>query len=304
MKKSKLSLSIAALAASAVVLTGCSIGNTEPDEYGLHYSAGSFSSTEFANCINPGSREVQGPGDKFFYYPAGQRTLIFSNEEKADFPVISATSKAPEGQQLFVSGTARLHLNFTNADGSLNCEQLREFHEQIGLKYTDGDGLDIKGIWRDYMQIPLTNAVNEATKRFGWEELVFDKDGARGRWEKMIVDRMPDLVKQSTGNDYFIIEGVTLAQPGIPQQLQDAQNKANENKQLNVAQQEINTRAKSEVDGFRPLVDMLGVDGALAYMLNKAIAEGKVPGAVVVTGDGQTPVLVNPQAANGRPGGI
>ena len=282
---------IVAFAAMAMlVLSGCSIGNTAPDEFGLHYKAGSFSSTQFSNCIEPGQRNVDGPADDHYFYPAGQRTLTFNDTKDAngnmtaDFGQITATSAAPEGQQLFVTGMARFHLNIQNEDGTLNCDRLKEFHEQIGIKYNNGN--DWAGILRDYLQTPLSNAVQEATKKFNWQDLFFDVNGARAQWQDYIVTKMPEYVKQSTGNDYFVIEGVTLGAPGLPQELSSALNKANENKQLNQAQLEQNARTLSESDGLQPLIDKLGVDGALLY---KAIQDGRVQILPVPNG---TPLVV------------
>lgn len=275
---------LAVVAGAAIVaLTGCSVANTAPDQFGLHYDAGMFSSTQFENCIEPGQRNVDGPGDEHYYYPAGQRTLTFNNDESADFGEISATSAAPQGQQVFVTGSARFRLNIANEDGTLNCDALKAFHESIGIKYENGE--DWSGILRDYLQTPLTNAVNEATKQFTWQDLAFDVDGAKQKWADYIVTKMPEYVERSVGSDIFIVEGVTLAPVRLPDDLQNAQNQFNVNTQLDAAQQAQNTRTLSEADGLKPLIAALGVDGALQYILNKAIADGKVPNPVIVNGD-------------------
>ena len=82
-----------------------------------------------------------------------------------------------------------------------------------------------------------------------------------------------------------MVEGVTLAPVRLPDDLQAAQNQFNVNTQLDAAQQAQNTRTLSEADGLKPLIDKLGVEGALQYILNKAIADGKVPSPVIINGN-------------------
>ncbi|MGH3342577.1 MAG: hypothetical protein ACRDPK_06765 [Carbonactinosporaceae bacterium] len=74
----------AAVAAAAVcalaLLSFSSKVSTNPDEMAVHYSGGPLTSTEFENCVNPSSREWDGPGDQHLKYPIGQRTYKFGPE--------------------------------------------------------------------------------------------------------------------------------------------------------------------------------------------------------------------------------
>jgi hypothetical protein len=56
---------VAALALSA---TACSV-SVDPDEVGLECNAGGFSSTEFDQCVQSGTREYRGPGDQVVLQP-------------------------------------------------------------------------------------------------------------------------------------------------------------------------------------------------------------------------------------------
>lgn len=204
---------IAALALTAGALTGCTVASTQPDQATLHYDAGPLSATKFSDCIPASTRDVNGPGDKYFYYPAGQRTFDFTGGDGSESKPLAVTSK--DNVQLTVSGSVTFNLNST-------CEVLRKFHEQIGLKYeayeADGTDRESEG-WRQMLTIyvgqQVQRALNQTAQQFGWIQL-YNDPATRTRVQQQVGAAVPGLIKQQAGDDYFENFQLTFGKPTPP----------------------------------------------------------------------------------------
>lgn len=265
-------------AAAAVTLAGCSVASTEPDQAGLHYSAGPLSSTEFSNCIQSGTRNIDGPSDKHFYYPAGQRNYVFrvTGTDGEDRDTAAFTAPTKDAVQLTVEGQILFELN-------TDCDTLREFHERIGLKNEDWDAL-----LRVYLAQPLNRAITEATAGFAWQELYSDP-AKKAEWEAAVKARLPEYVKQATGGEYFRNFSVTLQKPIIPDELQKALEQAQVAAKQTEAQAQRNVQVQSELESIKALVAVLGPDGYNTY---QAIKDGRIQ---VVTIPQGSSVVVQPR---------
>ena len=256
MKKALLIASIAAM----LMLTGCSIANTAPDQAELHYNAGPLSATTFSNCIDPGTRSIDGPSDEHFYYPAGQRSFVFDDSDNAskDSTAFSAPSK--DQVSLTLSGQVTFELN-------TDCDTLREFHEKIGLKD------DWSAILKTYFAQPLNRALTDATQQFAWGDLYSNVDGAQPKWEAKVKELLPTYIKQATNGEYFINVTPTLQRPTVSPELQSAIEATAQAIQQNKAQAERNVQVQSELESIRALVAVLGPDGYNTY---QAIKDGRI----------------------------
>lgn len=251
---------IAVIAAVMLFLTGCSIANTAPDTVGVHYDAGPFSSTTFENCIDPSQRNIDGPADSHFYYPAGQRFYVFDNSDNQGKDSAAFTAPSKDTQQLTIGGQMRFELN-------TNCDTLREFHEKIGLKD------DWTSILKTYLAQPLNRAITDATQQFLWTDLYSNIDGAQGKWEAKVKELLPSYIEQSAGGDYFINIDVTLQRPDVTENLRASLENVAKAVLENQAQQERNVQVQSELASIRDLVAVLGPDG---YNVYQAIKDGKI----------------------------
>ncbi|MFV2107061.1 hypothetical protein [Micromonospora sp. LOL_015] len=123
-----------------------------------------------------GSRYLgYGPGEKYYVYPAGQRTFDFTGSEGSESPPFIVVSK--DNQELTVSGGLTFHLDTSCEDEG---GMLREFHEEIGLKFqpmVDGDG-QITDRWlemlRFYIGHPLQRAMTTEAQKYDWLALYND----------------------------------------------------------------------------------------------------------------------------------
>ena len=122
---------IAALAVLAMVVTGCSIGNTTASEVALQYGAGPFDSRVFVACVPSGTRSIDDVNDDHYYYPSGQRDFTFTAEGGDAAPLTSATKDPTE---VTVSGTVKFTLN-------TDCTQFTDPSGNV-LSVIEGPGLD------------------------------------------------------------------------------------------------------------------------------------------------------------------
>lgn len=269
-------LKLGAAVVAIIIALGALIGffaatqiNTEPDQQGLWYKAGPFTSTHFDHCVKPGERQLfGGVADKTFVYPAGQRTFEYNNSGTADSASIVALTK--DNVELTTDGVVRFSLTF-------DCDQLRNFHEQIGLKFNaEMDGNKTSDGWRDmlnvYLRASLQRAINEATQEFNWKELYNDV-AVKAKWEEKVSELLPRFVKQGMDGEYFDNYSMTIQKPTLPEDLQKALQDTQTAIEQNNAQKERNATIQTEAESISRLVSILGPEG---YNVYQAIKDGRI----------------------------
>lgn len=218
-----------ALLFAALFLAGCSLAHTTPQQVAIRYSGSDLTSQAevFKNCYGPGANEHGDAGDKVYYYPAGQRTLVFGEGPDVDTGPISVTTQG--GITLTVSGV----ITFTPQFG--DCEVLRDFHERIGLKYAaylrgedDESTKVIEGsegwstMLATYVKAPAERAIDNDS--LGYDPFKLSTDPAtKAEWEAAALRDIPTVMKQQSGGEFFKIDSVLLQAPQLPQAMIDGQ---------------------------------------------------------------------------------
>ncbi|MDG4833096.1 SPFH domain-containing protein [Solwaraspora sp. WMMD1047] len=254
------------IGALLVLVTGCSTVSTESDQVSLHYDAGAFSSTTYQECVTENNRTWDGPGEKYFTYPAGQRTFDFSGNDDAEVPPYTVVSK--DNQELSVSGGLTFHLDTScEPDGGM----LREFHEEIGLKFQpilDDDGRYTDNwleLLRFYIGQPLNKALTTEAQKYDWLALYNDPQ-TRASFESAINASLGNSVKATTGGKaYFLDFNLTLQKPTPRQELVDglaAVQVAITERQAVIEQ---NATVDEKLKQIRKLVAVLGPYGYVLY---------------------------------------
>lgn len=290
-------LPIALAAIATVAVAGCSIADPDTSQAVLHYSGGSFSSQQFENCVNPGTREVDGPGDYHFYYPNGQRTFTFSDAPGSDAPPLRVSTK--NQTELIVRGSIAFTLNtscekYTDPQGKEWAGGiLQRFHDTIGRHKnayaTDGGDAQPEG-WRDvlaaYVAGPAERAMDNAGLGYDWQKLYSDA-AAKAEWEQTVIKELPRLILEQAGDKHFTINNIQIQKPDVP----DALRNELEANQAAVLRQNTANTDKSAAENFPG-----GINGYLQYQqqlaINKAITDGKVQVLPVPAG---SPVIVQPK---------
>ncbi|GAA1630744.1 hypothetical protein GCM10009733_029390 [Nonomuraea maheshkhaliensis] len=257
---------------AAAALTGCSVTNVEPDEGGIVYDAGMFSSTTFQECLKPSTRDVSGPGDEGYRYPNGQRTYDFTGRAESEGKPITSVSR--DGQIMTMIGGLTFYFS---AD---DCKKLQSFHENIGKKYAayESDG------WTRMLQFYIGNSVeramDEATLKYNWRELYSDP-AKKALWEQDMSKLTNQYVSNLTQGEYFERLQFIIRQPEPPKSIVDAQTETQAAQERQKAQEAENTRALTELKSLEKLAKVLGPQGAILY---KAIQDGKISIVPVPTG--------------------
>lgn len=298
-----------ALGAVAMVLTtaSCTTVNTAPDAVALHYSGGMFESQQFVACVPASTRQVNGPGEHYYYYPVGQRTFSFTGKDSGgeSDPILTNTK---DSQQVEVSGyvTFELTVEIKELDGRMDCPELREFHERIGYKskaYFEGnpdlgevgtEG-DEKGRhvadnqeWRDflsqYLKTPLDMVMDDNGQKFGWRELFQDQE-AQTKFKEGVAKDLPSAVNSALqSSKFFSVLDVVISTPKPDQGLLDALKDTEVAKEANNAQVERNKVSQTKYDSIKQCKDA-GLSESTCVAL-RALEEEKVP--FYILPDGQS----------------
>lgn len=256
--------------------------STGPDQVALHYSAGAFTPTRFADCVEPSTRKWHGPGDKHFRYPSSQRNYVFG--PGGDREVITFVTK--DGIEMSVEGVANFLLN-------TDCQTLRKFHDLVGNRYAaymDADFGNGSDGWLRmltvYMSKPLETAIDRASQNYTYTDLYMDP-ATKALWERDVLAQLPDLVgRQIDGTEEFFTNfAITLQKPVPPEAVKNAliaQQEAVARAKAREAEAEAQRKAaeaqiaveKAEAAKIAEIVKVLGRDG---YLRRYAIDKGQNP---------------------------
>ncbi len=209
---------VALVLVAIIALAGVTSISTGPDQVGLHYKGGAFTSKKFSECVDTSSRQFDGPGDSHFVYPASQRNFVFGGPE-ADGDTITFVTK--DGIEMRVNGVTNFLLN-------TDCNTLRKFHELIGNRYAaymNGDETS-EGWLRMlnvYIYRPLDTAIDRASQNYTYLEL-YNDPSKKAQWEQDVVRSLPTLVDRQTDGDEDFFENfaVTLQKPNPPESIKEA----------------------------------------------------------------------------------
>ncbi|WP_101789207.1 SPFH domain-containing protein [Nonomuraea indica] len=284
---------VASLAA-ALLVTGCSVTIPEPDQKGIVYDAGMFSDTTFQNCVDPGVRDVSGWGDKGYVYPAGQRTFEFAadpNDPSGDRTKPGAeagplTMWTKDPLEMRVSGVVTFSLTG-------DCQTLRRFHEQIGLKYEADTDAGWDKLLSVYIGQPLDRALDAASKEFAWRDLTYVNPQAKQQWETKVAEYMGQFLREQGGTAFFEKFSVTLQQPQPPLKVREAMAAVQQAQEENTAQKAKNEKARTELEAIKALKDVLGAQGAVMW---QAVKDGRIQ--IIVSDSGQINVTPNRGGGN------
>ncbi len=213
------SLILAAVAVAAFM-------KTPADRIAISYGGGPFEGNKFQRIVQPGSNlTFNGLIDHWYEYPVTQRNYIISmkpNEgDVGGTDVVVATTDDK------ISVKWELAVYF-----KLNTDLLRDFHENIGLKYQawTEDGWD--RMINDSFRQQIESALQLESRRFSAEALLGD-EGAVAEVQDGVARTLQQRVSSVLGEEYFCgptftgldVEGgpvacpqftVTLKKPTLP----------------------------------------------------------------------------------------
>lgn len=218
---------VALLAVAGMVLFAKMSYSTPPDQVALAYNDGPFANRTYDKMVPVSTREMHGPFDVEFAYPANQREFDFTGADGADaYPFGTEgnpTAVVSDDSIRFdaVGGRVGFLLN-TNED------VLREFHEKFGLRYgAYFDGTESEGwqsnIVRRYIQQAVASALQDTASDYTWRELYSDAN-KREEWRVAAEKLIPAKVNAAMEGEEQFFTNFTLRvdTPQLPQNLRDA----------------------------------------------------------------------------------
>jgi hypothetical protein len=251
------------LAGLAFLLTGCSMPSTAVDEVAVHRGGGLFESQSPKGCVPSGTKEVNSPGDSYFYYPANQSTYDFTGGKNSDSAPFTVVTK--DNQTFEIPGSVKFSLN-------TKCEVLEKFHDNIGNRYaaynTDS-GQPRNDGWRKMLSLYIAPAVDgtldRIAKQYNWRELRNDPS-IKDKMNSEVNETVARLIQQQTpGNEEFFQNfSALIQQPVAPKELSIA------------AAAEESARAQASATQVKAEADAAAAEAAAKSQVKQKEAELKV----------------------------
>lgn len=173
------------------------------DEVAVHKGGGVIEAPNSKGCVAANSREIRRPGDKYYWYPASQRTYNFTGGEGADHGPFSVVSK--DFQQLEVPGSVEFRLN-------VDCEVLTRFHDAIGNRYASyytasDEWSQTPSGWQRMLDLyfapALDATLDRVAKKYTWKELYADPT-IKDEMNRTVNEQLAALIQQKMpGEDEF-----------------------------------------------------------------------------------------------------
>jgi regulator of protease activity HflC (stomatin/prohibitin superfamily) len=317
-----------------VPTVGSGLKKTPRDRVGISYGGGPFEGVHYQRTVQPGSNLFfNGFFDALYLYPSDQVNYIVPQQPTPP-PTTQTTQTTQAGQQqaqapqasqpaadAVVAPTSdRVQVSYQVAVYfKLNIDELRDFHEQLGLRYqaytTDG----WNNLIRDTFRQQIENALQEETRNVDVADLVGNADllvQLQDNVQTKLTQRLETALGQrffcaptfrpgrDCGDPTFVIKRVDIP-TSVSKAFEDVRTSEI---QIQTKENEVRQR-QAEAEAIRAL----GLTGQ-EYDILKAIESGKITfwvlngeGGITIagpdTGAGSAPAPASPTPTTTAPGG-
>lgn len=275
---------------------------TPADKIALSYGGGPFEGAQYQRTVDPGSGLVlNGVFDKWYEYPTTQRNYIISGRsgegdvEGEDFITAATDDKVQVRYEVAVYF-------------KLNTSLVRQFHENIGLKYHAWTDAGWDRMLLDNFRQPIESALQTESRRHTVDALFSDEEAVKSVQDG-IAANLKERVSRLLGDAYFCGPThrlgasnctdfqVILKKPSFPEQIVSGF-EAQERSAADVVTAQNNARVKEEeARGVKLQQEALRENLTpqfIAYLEAQARLEcAKNPNCTLIISDTGTDVNVN-----------
>lgn len=285
------------------VLRGAFV-KTPRDRIGISYGGGPIEGSHFQKIVEPGSALMfNGIFDQLYLYPSDQRSYI-----------ISAGPESTEGAPDYVTAPTsdRVQVQFQVAlyfKLNTNPAELRQFHEEIGLRYQAYGGSGWSRAIQEIFQPQVESAIQEEARRSTVADLFGDADRL-AELQEAVQGRLSQRLEQSLGGRFFCSPSFrtggecgdlsfVIKRLDVPENVAKAfEGNRTSEIAIQTRENEVEQR-RLEAEGIDALADALASSGD-QYTLLKAIESGQINFWVLPESGGVT--LQAPEAPAGDAG--
>jgi regulator of protease activity HflC (stomatin/prohibitin superfamily) len=169
---------------------------TPRDKFGISYGDGPIEGVHFQRIVKPGSGLFfNGFFDKLYLYPADQRNYIVSKAKNQGSTTGSDSITAPSRDRVPVEYQVAVYFK-------LDSDRLRDFHEQLGLKYSAYTSSGWDRLIQDTFRQQIENALQAETRRYDVADIYANAEllaQIQGEVQKSLKGRLTNAL----GEDYF-----------------------------------------------------------------------------------------------------
>lgn len=278
----------------AIVIIGglalfMAFNKTPQSHVGLSYGGGPFEGEHFQQIVDPGhGLFFNGWFDKLYLYPVTQRNYIISKSGVEGDRGVADFIPAPSSDRIEVDFEVAVYFK-------LNLNKLREFHEQIGLKYHAWTEEGWDRMLNDSFRQQIENLIQEEARSYSVAAIYADP-GILIQIQNDVERQLQSRVAEVLGNSYFCGPAFTEGEPCSPisfviKRVTLPENvvasyqaiKVSENN-IQVKQNEV-LQAELQAQAVTVLNEALEAAGnSESYVLLKAIESGKINFWVIPSG--------------------
>lgn len=169
---------------------------TPQSHIGLSYGGGPFEGEQFQQVVNPGhGLYFNGWFDKLYLYPVTQRNYIISKSLGEGDRGVQDWVPAPSADRIEVDFEVAVYFK-------LNLDKLRQFHEQIGLKYRAWTDIGWDTMLNDSFRQQIENILQEESRGYSVAAIYADP-GVLLEIQNDVERQLQTRVAEVLGDRYF-----------------------------------------------------------------------------------------------------
>lgn len=275
---------------------------TPRDRVGISYGGGPFEGTHYQRIVQPGSNLFfNGFSDPLYLYPSDQVNYIISKSKDVGAEETSDSVTAPTKDRVQVTYEIAVYFK-------LNTDLLREFHEELGLRYKAYTANGWNALMRNTFRQQIENTLQEETRRVDVAELYGNADvlvEVQNQVQKKLTERLRDAL----GRPFFCSPtyepGGECGDPTIvikKVEVPKSVAKAFENNRTSEIEIQTKTNEIEQSKAEAEAIAALGLTGQ-EYNLLKAIESGQIKFWVLPNDGGVTLNASGAPTSNAAPSG-